>query len=329
MLEEGSFLNAGAVKRIVLWEIALDFLNHLYLSNAFETFFMRFYIVLLVVLSLLSCSKDKVAPDCPPVNEVILSEPTAFFGVTSILYNNLSFDAVIDKPALKEMDVLLIFHGTVAHDSSILNAAQQVMEQFQTILDREDMMIVSVAYPGEQELLGDNIQYAEAAFLWVKNQANMDLGITVKKIFIAGHSQGGYLATRLNTMYESNGVIANAPGPLDLVYRCELEENGQIPAGATCTKLKNVYGTTSSNPTAYYQRSLLNFTQGFKSDVLFVQGMDDSPIQMHTYPTFKQDVMSCITCQNSTFLEILGEGHGSLFISPLAKTTFNDFINTH
>lgn len=289
---------------------------------------MRLSFFLLTFLFLSSCKKEEVKPECLPVGQSV-TNPVAFSGIKSIVYNNVSFDAVIDKPALKEMDVLLIFHGTVLYDSNILDAAQQVMEQFQSILDREDMMIVSVAYPGEYQLLGDNIQYAEAAFLWVKNQANLDLGITVKKIFIAGHSQGGYLATRLNTMYASNGVITNAPGPLDLVYRCELEENGQIPSGATCTKLKNVYGTTSSNPTAYYQRSLLNFTQGFKSDILFVQGMDDSPIQMHTYPTFKQDVMSCTTCQNSTFLEISGEGHGSLFISPLAKTTFNDFINTH
>jgi hypothetical protein len=80
-------------------------------------------------------------------------------------------------------------------------------------------------------------------------------------------------------MYQTNGVIANAPGPLNLVYRCQLEENGQVQSGAVCTKLKNVYGTTTSNPNAYFQRSLLNFTTGFKSDILFVQGLNDSPIQ--------------------------------------------------
>jgi pimeloyl-ACP methyl ester carboxylesterase len=178
-------------------------------------------------------------------------------------------------------------------------------------------------------LLGDNIVKCEAALLWLKNKANQELGITVKKIFLGGHSQGGYMVTRLNTMHQTNGVIANAPGPLNLVYRCQLEENGQIQPSAVCTKLKNVYGTTSSNPNPYFQRSLLNFANGFNSDILFVQGLSDSPIQLYTWPTFKQDVLSCTNCQNSQFVEITGGGHGSLFESPIGKTEFNNFINNH
>jgi poly(3-hydroxybutyrate) depolymerase len=46
-----------------------------------------------------------------------------------------------------------------------------------------------------------------------------ELGISPKKIFIGGHSQGGYIATRLNTMHATNGVIASAQGPLNMVYR--------------------------------------------------------------------------------------------------------------
>lgn len=46
------------------------------------------------------------------------------------------------------------------------------------------------------------------------------------------------MVTRLNTMHQTNGVIANAPGPINLVYRCQLEENGQIQSSAVCTKLK-------------------------------------------------------------------------------------------
>ena len=79
------------------------------------------------------------------------------------------------------------------------------------------MMIVSVAYPQEKILFGDNIVQAEAALLWLKNKAGEELGATIKKIFLGGHSQGGYVVTRLNTMHKTNGVIANAPGPLNLV----------------------------------------------------------------------------------------------------------------
>jgi hypothetical protein len=277
---------------------------------------------ILTILTLLffSCTKDNTTEQ--PI-------PTAYRITKSVTYNNINVDVVIDKPALNEVDVLLVFHGTVLYDSNLMTAANTTLDKFKGILDRNDMMIVSVAYPQENVLLGDNIVKCEAALLWLKNKASQELGITVKKVFLGGHSQGGYMVTRLNTMHQTNGVIANAPGPLNLIYRCQLEENGQVQSGAVCTKLKNVYGTTSNNPNAYFQRSLLNFTNGFKSDILFVQGLNDSPIQMYSWPTFKQDVLSCISCQNSQFVEITGGEHGSLFESPIAKTEFNNFINSH
>lgn len=253
----------------------------------------------------------------------------AYRETRTISYNNINVDVVIDKPALNQVDVLLVFHGTVLYDSNLMTAANTTLDKFKSVLDRNDMMIVSVAYPQENILLGDGIIQCEAALLWLKNKASQELGITVNKILLAGHSQGGYMVTRLNTMHQTNGVIANAPGPLNLVYRCQLEENGQVQSGVVCSNLKDLYGTTADNPNAYFQRSLLNFTNDFKSDILFVQGLDDSSIQMNLWPTFKQEVISCSTCQNRQFVEIPGGGHVSLFESLTAKTEFNNFINSH
>ncbi len=254
--------------------------------------------------------------------------PVAYRQTKTITYNNINVDVIIDKPALNDLDVLILYHGTVLYDSNLITAANINLDNFKSILDRKDMMLVSVAYPGEKMLLGDNIVQAEAALLWVKNKASQELGIKVKKVFLAGHSQGGYLVTRLNTMHQTNGVIANAPGPLNLVYRCQLEENGQIVSGVTCDKLRYVYGTTTNNPNAYFQRSLLNFTKGFKSDILFVQGLNDGAVQMYSWPVFKQDVLSCTNCQNSNFVEIPGGEHNSIFTSSIAKAEFNTFINS-
>ena len=277
-------------------------------------------LLLILALFFLSCNKNNIAEK--PI-------PVAYKITKSITYNNIGVDLVIDKPALNEVDVLLVFHGTVLYDSNIITAANTTLDKFKGILDRNDMMIVSVAYAQENVLFGDNIVQGEAALLWLKNKASQELGVAIKKIFLGGHSQGGYMVTRLNTMHETNGVIANAPGPLNLVYRCQLEENGQIASGAVCTKLKNVYGTTTNNPNAYFQRSLLNFTNGFKSDILFIQGIDDSPIQMYSWPSFKQDVLSCSTCRGRQFVEIAGEGHSALFESQTGKIEFNNFINSH
>ena len=247
----------------------------------------------------------------------------------TVSYNNINVDVVINKPALNEVDVLLVFHGTVLYDLNLMTAANTTLDKFKSVLDRNDIMIVSVAYPQENVLLGDSIIQCEAALLWLKNNASQELGITINKIFLAGHSQGGYMVTRLNTIHQTNGVIANAPGPINLVYRCQLEENGLVQPGVVCSNLKDSYGTTAENQNAYFERSLLNFTNNFKSDILFVQGLDDSTIQMNLWPTFKQEVISCSTCQSREFVEIPGGGHASLFESLTAKTEFNNFINNH
>lgn len=246
--------------------------------------------------------------------------------VRKITYNGVSVDVVIDKPANDTVDVLMTYHGTVTFDDRILEAAQNTLDGFKRILDRTDMMLVSVAYPEENLLMGDNVAHSEAALLWVRERASQELGIVVRKIFLAGHSQGGYIVTRLNTMHAVNGVIANAPGPLNLVYRCELEVNGQAPNSLVCAQMQSTYGGPSVNPTAYIQRSLLNFTSGHKSDILFVQGLNDGSIQMYSWPTFQQNVTACTNCRERIFVNIPGYGHTSLFESPQGKTAFNQFI---
>jgi hypothetical protein len=248
--------------------------------------------------------------------------------VKKITYNNVNVDVIIDKPESNIVDVLLVFHGTVQNDSNLIDAAEITLDNFKNILDRKDMLIISVAHPQDNILFGDNIIQAEAALLWVKNKAEMELGVQIGKIFLGGHSQGGYIVTRLNTMHQTNGVIANAPGPLNLVYRCQLEESGQISNGRECDTLRQTFGTTTLNPNAYFQRSLLNFTTGFKSDILFVQGMNDTPIQLYSWPTFKQEIMNCTNCQFRQFVEVPLGGHPSLFTSSLAKTEFNRFVNS-
>jgi pimeloyl-ACP methyl ester carboxylesterase len=247
--------------------------------------------------------------------------------VRRITHNNVSVDVVIDKPSNYFVDVLIAYPGTVASDTEILPAARNILARVKEITNRTDMMIVSVAYPQEGRLFGDGIREAEAALLWVKEKSRKELKRKVRKIFLIGHSQGGYMVTRLNTLHSTDGVIANGPGPLNLVFRCGLEETGQVPPGAVCTLLRQTYGTTTANPSAYMARSLLNFTEGHRSDILFVQGLQDSPIQMASWPTFKQQITNCTTCQSRQFVEIANAGHTALFDSPIAIQAYNDFIN--
>lgn len=270
-----------------------------------------------ISLLLFSCKKETTA-----------ETPATSRENRKITYNNQTVDIIIEKPAAAAADVLMVFHGSVAFDRDLMTAANTTLDQFKNILERKDMMIISVIYPQENVLLGDNIVVGEAALLWLKNKASQELGIQVKKIFLGGHSQGGYMVTRLNTLHATNGVIANAPGPLNLVYRCGLEEAGTAQASSFCTRLKNTYGITTSNPAAYFNRSLLNFTKGFKSDIIFFQGLLDAPIQMYSWPVFKQEVQSCSTCQQVQIVEIPGGEHPALFEIPSARAPFNTFINS-
>ena len=273
----------------------------------------------LIILAATACKKKQH-------NTEITVNDSAYQITKTITNDSLSVDVVIDKPKGTSFDVLMVFHGTVTYDSLILDAAYNTLDGFKRILDRKDMMIVSVAYPEENLLFGDNVKYAEAALIWVKNKAAAELGLQINKVFLAGHSQGGYVVTRLNTLQETNGVIANAPGPLNLVFRCQLEEEGKIANGVVCNLLKTKYGTTTVNPEAYQARSLLKFTNGYKSDILFVQGLDDSPIQMTSWPLFKQKVTDCADCKQVKVYEVAGFGHQSLFENAGAKIEFNRFI---
>ena len=253
-------------------------------------------------------------------------EPQAIQKTEVIRYQNKEVALVIDKPALKETDVILVFHGTVWYDSLILNAAQNSLQQFKQCIERDDIVWVSVAYPEENLLFGDNLAFCEAALLWILNESEKVWGYKIRKLYLAGHSQGGYLVTRLNTLYKTDGVIANAPGPLDLRFRCYLEEEGRISAGYTCSLLSAKYGTTSQNPQAYMNRSLLHFTQNQLSPILLIQGMEDGPIQMRSWPMFSTQIVE----QNPDILvevvEIEERGHNALFVSPKAQESFNSFI---
>ncbi len=236
-------------------------------------------------------------------------------------------DVVIARPPVTEVDALIVFHGTTGRNDRALPAAERTLDEFSALLDRQDVMLVSVVFLEEGRLMGDAVRDGEAALLWVRDEAPRALGVTIRRVFLAGHSQGGYLVTRLNTMHTVDGVIANAPGPLDLVYRCGLEETGEVEASATCGLLRRRFGPTTVDPEAYASRSLLRFTQGHRADLLVVQGMADSPIQMRSWPIFKADLEACEDCQRREFVELPGLEHPALFMSAEARAAFNAFLD--
>jgi hypothetical protein len=278
-------------------------------------------IVILVLLlnSLWSCKKtgEPGINGTAPINDSLVR----------VSFNGVSVDVVISKEEGDTVDAILTFHGTVIWDSLIVNAAYTSLNKVRDITTVPNVMFVSVAYPEEGLPMGDNVREAEAALLWVKNNAARQLGIHIRKVFLVGHSQGGYVVTRLNTLHATDGAVANGPGPLNLELRCRLEETGQIVAGDVCGWMRNFYGSVLTNPGPYTDRSLLTFTNNHKSDILFVQGMQDSQIHMTSYPSFKQKMDSCTNCLGRQFHEEPNYGHTALFDSPNAKVVYNQFLS--
>jgi hypothetical protein len=131
---------------------------------------------------------------------------------------------------------------------------------------------------------------------------------------------------RLNASHAVDGVIASAPGPLDLAYRCGLEERGEVERSIPCSGLAARFGTTKQAPQAYAARSLLSATSAQRSALLVVQGMDDSPIQLHTWPAFRARLEACAACPSVAFLELPGFGHPALFDALEARAVFNAFL---
>jgi hypothetical protein len=93
-----------------------------------------------------------------------------------------------------------------------------------------------------------------------------------------GHSQGGSLVHKLNTLVQTNGAIANAPGPIRLDQTCSVNESNNGP-NSTCTKLFGAYGTANATPLSsnqYFLRSVENYVTGHLAPITYTQALDDT-----------------------------------------------------
>ena len=171
--------------------------------------------------------------------------------------------------APSSIDVVVVFHGTVDESSSdtIQDASNTALTQFldQNNLNIRDKIIFSAAYPQDHIsntrqynldgvgtetstfLMGDNLPYVRAAIGWVKNSLNSymsanSISKTIGDVYLFGHSQGGALVTKVNTLDTGiTRVIANAPGPIQFDETCT---NSSASSSTSCQKIVSIYGPT-------------------------------------------------------------------------------------
>lgn len=190
------------------------------------------------------------------------------------------------------IDVIVAYHPTITSQSqTIMQAAQNTLDVFLNTLNIKDKIIFSVAYPqdaipaanqfgigGNEDpnfVFESNLPYARASLLWAKNSLNAFMNAnaitkTTSKVFMFGHSQGGSLVHKINTLETTDGVISNAPGPIRLDLTCQSDGSN-----TTCTKLFNLFGPVATS-SQYFNRSVAAYTTGLKSRTLYIQGQQDT-----------------------------------------------------
>ena len=109
--------------------------------------------------------------------------------VQTVAYDEVEVDVIIDRPEVDTGDVLILFHGTAGTDDKILNASQLILDNTKRMLGDREVLYVSVVYPEEDLLFGDNLKYGESAVNWVKEKMSNEMGFSIKKQFMIGHSR--------------------------------------------------------------------------------------------------------------------------------------------
>lgn len=241
---------------------------------------------------------------------------TTFRGYYQLQENTTSFT-----------DVILAFGGTIQDPNLVMDNALNQLNRLRDDVGIKNKTIVAIAYPQNVLMGGDNnnIPESEAALLWLKSNPTNILGVNVDKIFLFGHSQGGYIVSRLNTMYETDGVISSAPGPINLQIRCQTDETKPYSErNRDCNALFDVYGSaTGVNQQQYVSRSLISFTRSHKSRTLYIQGLGDTPFQVARYNEYIDSLNTCTNC--APYTQVLIPAYGTLNPTTGMRTPNNHF----
>ena len=260
------------------------------------------------------------------------------------------------------VDVIVLYHGTISNTTTtVLEAASNFMGIAKDNIRLKDKIIFSVAYPQDAIptansldgtyggignagfLFEDNLPFARAALLWAKNSLNsymasQGLNKSINRVFMFGHSQGGSLVHKLNTLESTDGVIANAPGPIRLDLTCQNQESiGLVGAGkpitlqnAVCQKLYNVYGSAFTS-SQYFDRSVQAYTTGLISPTLYIQGQQDTTgagNQIDWINTLFADVESQVVSDGKGGLLKVQGGHDAFVNNPIAQQAIRDFVES-
>jgi len=277
------------------------------------------------------------------------------FTVDSISYPVMGTLYVPTSIPSSSIDVIVVYHGTIseAGTQTIAEAAQQSLEVFidENELNIRDKIIFSVAYPqdhisntrqynlpgvGTEEptfLFGDNLPYARAALKWVQNSldtfmSSNGISKTIGNVYIFGHSQGGSLVCKLNTLETGiTGVIANAPGPIQFDQTCNVQ-----PGSTSCTKIAAIHGPSAGDGSEPYQSiGIESYTSTHNAQMLFTQALDDTA-GGGSQATWLQAYINAIDAipanANTSYVTVPTGGHAAFVTDDTLQAAIRNFVNS-
>jgi hypothetical protein len=133
-------------------------------------------------------------------------------------------------------------------------------------------------------------------------------------------------------MHAVDGIISNAPGPIDLLTRCSGNQN---TINVTCNKIRVGFGSTAENPSAYDDVSLKNFLSGTLSPALFTQALDDITGNAFGVPQVEnmQNIVqaglnTCTNCEDITFNYYETGGHAAFVTNTVLQNDIRTFVGS-
>jgi hypothetical protein len=251
------------------------------------------------------------------------------------------------------LDLVIAFHGTLPEGGT-----QTIAESSEIVLDVltnpngmniRDKIIFSVAYPQDHIsqsrqynlpgvgreapafIMGSNLPYARAAVEWAKSNivsflASQGITKSIGDVYMFGHSQGGKIVTKLNTIVTGiAGVVANAPGPIQFDQTCAAN-----PGNYTCSKIAAIYGPASTNPTPYTNIGLETYTTGHNAPILFTQALDDTTGGGNQSQWLRDFIIAINSNPNPTVTvsTVPSGGHDAFVENPQLQNSIRVFIGT-
>ena len=247
------------------------------------------------------------------------------------------------------LNVLVAFHGTLDETgtTTIGDAAYYQRNLWVNTIGVKDMIVFAPAIPqdhidGDRQygidgreaasfLMGDNINYARAAVEWVKNDlisylATQGVTQTLGDVYVFGHSQGGKLACKINTLTTGiAGVVANAPGPIQFDQTCAAD-----PDNYSCSKVAAIHGASTGDGSSPYNTiGLENYTSTHNAPILFTQALDDT-VGGGNQATWLQNYRNAIDAisgnANTTVTTVPTGGHAAYESNAVLQLAIKNFI---